>query len=88
MHHFVTPHAKAPFVTTNPTGTVFEAMKRSCAIAEAMNQDHVIITADQAVYEKAQEIRWKHTDLFRTVILQLGAFHTCTAFMAVLGKQA
>ena len=35
---------------------------------------------------KAQEIRWKYPFKFQNVALRMGAFHTATAFLAVLGK--
>ena len=78
-----------PVIPSSPTelATVHEAMTRSCAIATALNQEHVIITVDQAIYCKAQEIRWKHPSKFQNVVLRMGAFHTATAFLAVLGKR-
>ena len=39
-----------------------------------------------AIYCKAQEIRWKYPCKFQNVALRMGAFHTATAFLAVLGK--
>ena len=39
-----------------------------------------------AIYCKAQEIRWKHPCKFQNVVLRMGAFHTVTAFLTVLGK--
>ena len=62
-------------------------MLRSCAIAKSLNQQHTIITLDQAVYCKALEIRWKHSDKFSNAVLRLGAFHICNTFLAVLGKR-
>ena len=63
-----------------------EAMTRSCAIAKALNLEHEIITLDQAVYCKAQEIRWKHPSKFQNV-LRMGAFHIAATFLAALGKR-
>ena len=59
--------------------TVHEAMTWSCAIATALNQEHVIITVDQAR-------QTTHPCKFQNVVLRMGAFHTATAFLAVLGK--
>ena len=39
-----------------------------------------------AIYCKAQKIRWKYPCKFQNVALRMGAFHTATAFLAVLGK--
>ena len=62
-------------------------MLRSCSTAKSLNQQHTIITLDQAVYCKALEIRWKHSDKFSNVVLRLGAFQICNTFLAVLGKR-
>ena len=60
---------------------------RSCAIKHSVNQSHTIITLDQAVYCKAQEIRRKHPEKFKNVVLRMGAFHTMKAFLGVLGER-
>lgn len=56
-------------------------------IAKKLNQPHVIITLDQAVYSLAQEIRWKHPGEFEEVVLRMGSFHICMTFLAILGKR-
>lgn len=78
-----------PAIPYSPTklATVYKLMKRSCAISSRMKQPHPIITLDQTVYCKAQQIRWKHPDQFKTVLLCMGGFHTAGIFMAVLGKR-
>ena len=77
-----------PVIPNSPTelATVYELMKRSCMTSKQLNQPHTIITLDQAIYCKAQQIRWKHKEEFQSVVLRMGAFHIACTFMAVLGK--
>ena len=49
-------------------------------------QPDVIVTLDQAIYAKAQDILWCKQDEFSNVVLRMGAFHTAMTFMAVIGK--
>ena len=46
-----------------------------------------LVTLDQAIYCKAQEIKWKHPGQFKSVVLCMGGFHIAGIFMAVLGKR-
>jgi len=43
---------------------------------------------DQAIYAKAQEIRWQTSlDMNTQLILRLGEFHTAMVFLVVIGKR-
>lgn len=50
-------------------------------------QEDVVVTLDQAVYAKAQDILWRHEPSLRNVVVRLGSFHTSMTFMAVIGKR-
>ena len=78
-----------PVIPQSPTefATVYELLKRSCATSKQLNQPHTIITVDQAIYCKAQEIRWKNMEEFKSVVLRMGSFHIACTFLAVLGKR-
>ena len=78
-----------PIIPESPTklATVYELLVRSCDIASRFGQEHAIITLDQAIYSKAQEIVWKRTDQFQSVVLPLGAFHIAGAFLGVIEKR-
>ena len=64
--------------------TVYDLLQRSSRIAQNLQQDHCIITLDQAVYAKAIEIVWKKESEFNIVVLWMGAF---CMFLSVLGSQ-
>ena len=42
---------------------------------------------DQALYVKAAEIIWKHSDKYDNIILRLGRFHTICNMMSILGTR-
>ena len=56
----VTEVGYLPVIPSSPTelSTVYELLKRSCAIAAEMHQHHDVITVDQAIYAKALEVVW------------------------------
>lgn len=77
-----------PFLNAPPTefDTIFTAMVRLVELAEKLNQDHIIITADLSIYSKAREILWNNSpELTGKVTLQLGGMHLTMAFIASIG---
>ena len=48
---------------------------------------HVVVVFDQAIYAKAAEIMWKHRYLFADIVTRLGAFHTISCLLPVIGKR-
>lgn len=78
-----------PVIPESPTEmvTVNELLRRSCLIAARLGQSHAIITVDQPIYAKAQEIVWKHQEDYKQVVLRMGAFHVSCAFLAAIGKR-
>ena len=56
-------------------------------MASELGQNHILVTADMAIYSKAQEILWaKPTDLEGKVTMRLGGMHLNMAFIASLGN--
>ena len=52
-----------------------------------MGQDHILVTADLAIYSKAQQIMWsKPEPLVGKVTMRLGVMHLTMAFLASIGK--
>ena len=67
--------------------TVFELLQRSVAIANWIGQQSVLVTLDQAIYSKANEIIWRHPAQFSNVVLLLGCFHTSVIFLSIIGQR-
>ena len=42
---------------------------------------------DQALYAKATEIKWKHREQFKDLVLRMGVFQTICTFLSVIGKR-
>jgi len=42
---------------------------------------------DQAIYAKAQKIRWQNYDLQQLLVVRLGEFHTTKSYLANIGKR-
>ena len=78
-----------PVIDASPTemDTVLTILQRSIQIADQLNLPTIVIVFDQAIYAKAQAIRWQ-TDLYLTrTVIRLGQFHTTMTFLACIGKR-
>ena len=78
-----------PVIEASPTemSTVNSILKRSVQIADQLELDHIVLVFDQAIYAKAQQIRWKNDDFTKRLEVRLGEFHTCMSYLSILGKR-
>ena len=67
--------------------TVYTLLSQAVTMAKELNLQDAIIVVDQAIYAKAVDIVWKEKEVFKNVVLRLGAFHTSMTFMSVIGKR-
>ena len=67
--------------------TVFEVLSQSQRIKNSLKLNTIVVVFDQALYAKATEIKWKHSEQFGDVILRMGAFHTICMFLGIIGKR-
>lgn len=67
--------------------TVNTILKRNVQIADQLELDHIVLVFDQAIYAKAQQIRWKDNDFTQRTVIRLGEFHTCMSYLGILGKR-
>eukprot|EP00794_Sanderia_malayensis_P020731 gene20733-22764_t len=67
--------------------TVYEVLCQAVRIKEALSLKSIVVIFDQAIYAKAVKIVWKHTNIFHSVVIRLGAFHTTCTLLAVIGKR-
>lgn len=70
----------------NDMSTVSYVLQQSVEKADDFELDAVVVVFDQALYSKAQQIRWKHVLYQKRLVLRMGEFHTCMAFMGAIGK--
>ena len=67
--------------------TVFEVLRQSVQIKESLKLKSIVVVFDQALYAKAADITWKHSERFKSIVLRLGGFHTIVTFLGILGKR-
>ncbi|KAG1651526.1 hypothetical protein GQR58_026968 [Nymphon striatum] len=78
-----------PFINANPSdySTVYTTLLKLVSIAKALGQGRILVTADLAIYSKAQQILWTRPDAIADMItMRLGGMHLTMAFLASIGK--
>ena len=78
-----------PIIDASPTdiATVNTILQRSVAIADRLDLDAITVVFDQAIYSKAQQIRWQSAAFQKRLVLRLGEFHTCMSLLACIKKR-
>lgn len=66
--------------------TVKEVLNQSLKIMQQLGLKKIVCVFDQALYAKAVEIGWKHSE-FQNIIPRLGVFHTICTMLGILGKR-
>ena len=62
-------------------------LHRSVEIANQLELPSIAVAVDQAIYAKAQTIRWQTPLFLERIVLRLGAFHTTMTALACIGKR-
>ena len=78
-----------PFISASPSdlSTIFTTLLRLVEIAQELGQYHILVTADLAIYSKAQQILWSRPkSLEGKVTMRLGGMHLIMAFLASIGN--
>ena len=71
----------------NDLASVKEIINQSLLISNRLQLNEITLIFDQAIYCKAQLIRWKDHDIWQKTIVRLGEFHIAMSFLKVLGKR-
>ncbi|XP_030848031.1 uncharacterized protein LOC115918836 [Strongylocentrotus purpuratus] len=81
--------AYLPVIDASPTdfNTVHTVLHRSLEIADQLALPAIVIVVDQAIYCKAQTIRWQEPTFLKKIVIRLGAFHTTMTALACIGKR-
>ena len=81
--------AYLPVIDASPTdfNTVHTVLNRSVEIADQLELPAIVIVVDQAIYCKAQTIRWQEPSFLKKIVIRLGAFHTTMTALACIGKR-
>lgn len=78
-----------PFLHAPPSdlSTIYTTLITLVKVAEKLGQSHILVTADLAIYSKAQQILWEKPPLLDgKVTMRLGGMHLTMAFIAAIGK--
>ena len=67
--------------------TILTILKRSVDIADKLKLGTIVLVIGQAIYAKAQIIRWRNPQYMERSVIRLGAFHTAMSFLGCLGKR-
>ena len=51
---------------------------------DKLNLKYILLIFDEALYSKAQQIRWKSEEFLSKFIIRLGDFHTCMSFASAI----
>ena len=78
-----------PVIEASPTqlSTVNHILESALAVVEKLQCESVMVVMDQAIYSKAQQIRWCRPELQSKLALRLGEFHTAMCFLSAIGKR-
>ena len=66
---------------------VNEILNQSFKIMTTLHLKQLVVVFDQALYAKAAEIKWKHSERYQNVILWMGIVHTICNLLSVIGKR-
>ena len=77
-----------PFIDGPPTdiSTIYTALTTLANIATHLKQNHILVTADLAIYSKAQHILWQNPELSEKVTMRLGNMHLIMTLIASIGN--
>lgn len=67
--------------------TINEILRQSVQIADELQLQQVLLVADEAVYAKLQQVRWKNDAYSKRCIVRLGEFHTIMSYCSCIGKR-
>ena len=64
--------------------TLNTVVKRCMAISSHFDQEHTVITVDQALFCKLMELKWSVEDYWDKLIPRLGGLHTAMNFLKAI----
>lgn len=77
------PIIQAPAHEIDTLNTV---VMRCLNVARKLEQHHVVITVDEALFCKLMELKWTNDNFMDCLIVRLGGLYTSMKFLEVIGK--
>lgn len=77
-----------PVIDASPTeySTINTILERSEKIADKLQLRYATLVFDEAVYAKAQHVRWKNDVFYDRFVVRLGEFHAIMSFVSAISK--
>lgn len=66
--------------------TVNAILRHSVSICHRLQLPEIVLVFDEAIYAKAQMIRWKDEEYKNRLVIRLGDFHTIMSFCSAIAK--
>lgn len=66
--------------------TVNTILGRSVLICKELQLPQIVLVFDEAIYAKAQMIRWNHEEYLNKTVIRLGDFHTVMSYCTGISK--
>ena len=66
--------------------TINTLLRHSVSICQRLQVPEIVLVFDEAIYAKAQMIRWKHDEFKKRLVTRLGDFHTVMSFCSGISK--
>ena len=66
--------------------TVYTVLKRPEALFRRIGQQAVMLTLDEALYFKAQIVKWRNAAEFENLFKRMGGFHQALNYKGDIGK--
>lgn len=66
--------------------TINTLLRHSVSICQRLQVPEIVLVFDEAIYAKAQMIRWKHDEFKKRLVIRLGDFHTVMSFCSGISK--
>lgn len=68
------------------TSTINTLLRHSISICQRLQLSEIVLVFDEAIYAKAQMIRWKNDEMKKRLVIRLGDFHTVMSFCSAISK--
>jgi len=65
---------------------VQEVLQQSISIKSSLHLENIAVVLDQALFAKGTEIAWRYPEMFGSIVLMMGNFHTICNLMSTVGK--
>lgn len=66
--------------------TLTTVVHRCRAVATSLGQKYVVLTVDEALYQRLLPLKWATKELEECLIVRLGGLHTAMNFLGVIGR--